>query len=151
MTGVRLTIEPEGLDEAIARLNAITGIGFHHDLLTQAGGIAESGVRQRLDEGKAAPDGTPWAKWSDRYAKTRKSSQSLLVGEGNLTDSIAYEVNAAGTEVAVGSNRIYAAIQQFGGAEVGIDIPARPYLGLSEQDTADILAAINAFVDARLS
>lgn len=156
MAGVRLTIAPEGLDAAITRLNALTGRGFHHELLQAAGAIAERGTRERIDEGKAGPDGTPWQKWSDKYAKTRRGSQSLLVADGGLLDSIAMQVNPAGTEVAVGSNLVYAAVHQFGGGELpeGIPasaIPARPYLGLSDAESAEILSAINAFIDARLT
>ena len=153
MAGVRLAIAPEGLDQAITRLNELTGRGFHHALLETAGKIAEDSTRARIDEGKAAPDGTPWAKWSDKYAKTRKANQSLLFAGGPeyLLESIAVQVNPAGTEVAVGSEVAYAAIHQFGGAEVGSNIPARPYLGLSDADSTDILAASNDFIDARLA
>ena len=49
--------------------------------------------------------------------------------------------------VEVGSNRVYAAMMQFGGTKAAYphlwgDIPPRPFLGVSEADSANILAQI---------
>ena len=38
----------------------------------------------------------------------------------------------------MGSNLVYAAIHQMGGKEVGQNIPARPYLGVSRDDEDDL-------------
>ncbi|MCW8843603.1 MAG: phage virion morphogenesis protein, partial [Rhodobacteraceae bacterium] len=68
--------------------------------------------------------------------ETREDWHSLLVEEGGLRDSIASY--SSGTEVEVGSNLIYAAHQHFGGDETGSGIPARPFLGISDQDESDL-------------
>ena len=55
-----------------------------------------------------------------------------------------------GDEVEVGTNVEYAAIHQFGGDEVGINIPARPYLGLSPDNEADLLSVVEDFIEEAL-
>lgn len=50
----------------------------------------------------------------------------------------------------VGTNVEYAAIHQFGGDEVGINIPARPYLGLSPDNEADLLGVVEDFIEQAL-
>lgn len=70
-----------------------------------------------------------------------------LIGElgwnGGLADQIYYQADEDG--VSIGSPKPYAAMQQFGGTKAQFphlwgDIPARPYLGLSDEDNEDILA-----------
>lgn len=91
-------------------------------------------------ETKAAPDGSPWQEWSEDYAKTLESHQSLLVANSKegaqLWDSLTHQV--IGDEaVLVGTNVIYAATHQFGDESRGI--PARPFLGIDEIDLAQII------------
>lgn len=70
-----------------------------------------------------------------------------LIGElgwnGGLADQIYYQTDENG--VSIGSPKPYAAMQQFGGTKAQFpqlwgDIPARPFLGLSDEDNEDILA-----------
>ena len=68
--------------------------------------------------------------------------------ENAHVDSIQFIAGA--NEVEVGTNLIYGAIHQFGGAEVGIDIPARPYLGISAENAADIEAVVVDFIEGVL-
>lgn len=148
MTGVRLTIEHSGLEAAAARLNALGGREFRHDLLEIAGATAEGGARRRIGEEKMSPEGVPWAAWSERYAATRRAGKSLLQSDGGLLDSLAHEVDPSGSHAAIGSNLVYAAIHQFGDEEASGEggIPARPYLGLSAQDDQDLLDAVDEFI-----
>jgi len=83
----------------------------------------------------------PWAPWSDAYAQSLKrrnriTPRSLLVGENNLLTSI--QNYTTGEAARVGTNLIYGAIHQFGGEAVGKNIPARPYLGISDDNAAEI-------------
>lgn len=110
--------------------------------------VAEQ-TRERLMYDKESPDGVPWLAWSDAYAETRHSGHSLLVSNGHLADSIQHVV--AGNNVEVGSNLVYAAIHHFGGAEVGMPIPARPYLGISAQNEQDLTGLLNDFFSDHLS
>ncbi|PID95877.1 MAG: phage virion morphogenesis protein [Alphaproteobacteria bacterium] len=134
MAGVTATLTTEGLDAAIKRLSRLEGFQMA-ELTDAAGAILESSTRGRFDT-KTAPDGAAWVPWSEAYAATREGGHSLLVEEGDLRDSIASY--SMGSEVHVGSNLIYAAHHHFGGDEIGSGIPARPYLGVSDEDEIDL-------------
>ncbi|MBK4631872.1 phage virion morphogenesis protein, partial [Enterobacter hormaechei] len=72
-------------------------------------------------ESQSAPDGTPWQALSPAYQRRkRKNQDKILVLDGYLKNTIRYQ--ASDDELAVGSNRAYAAIHQFGGE---IQIAAR--------------------------
>ena len=134
MAGVTASLTTEGLDAAIRRLRRLEGFEMA-ELTDAAGAILESSTRDRFDT-KTAPDGSAWAPWSDAYEDTREDRHSLLVEEGGLRDSIASY--STGGEVHVGSNLVYAAHHQIGGDEIGSGIPARPYLGISDEDEIDL-------------
>ena len=131
-------------------------------------------TKQRFAESKG-PDGVPWAKNSAttlmRYLGQYKSSYSKrdgrltkkgaeraagkrpLIGEtGSLSSQIHYVVEGQGV-LAVGSTMIYGAVQQFGakkrefqGKAPWGDIPARPFLGISGQDSQNILDTISDYL-----
>lgn len=134
MAGVTASLTTEGLDAAIKRLSRLEGFQMA-ELTDAAGAILESSTRGRFDT-KIAPDGAAWVPWSEAYDDTREDRHSLLVEEGDLRDSIASY--STGGEVHVGSNLIYAAHHHFGGDEIGSGIPARPYLGISDDDEIDL-------------
>lgn len=137
MSGVTFTVATTGFEAA---LNAIDALGGFHlvELADEIGGIIETSTKRRISDERTGPDGEPWAAWSEAYDETRDHScHSLLVGEGDLRDSIQSYSSAA--DVTVGTNLVYGAIHQFGGEEVGKPgLPARPYLGLSDLDQQDI-------------
>lgn len=138
MAGTGVRIELQGLSGVNAVLDRLANADLR-PLLDALGSEVETQTRRRISEEKTAPDGAPWAPWSDAYAATRHGGQSLLQSEGHLLDSMHYQV-IGGDVVEVGSNLVYAAIHQFGGEEVGRNIPARPYLGLSDENIDDLAA-----------
>ena len=89
---------------------------------------------------KTGPDGTPWADWSPAYAETRGSHHGLLQGEGDLLDDL--QNLSTSSEARIRSGLVYSAIHQFGGDTGRGEIPARPYLGLSEEDEREITALV---------
>jgi len=110
-------------------------------------------TKRRFAAGKA-PDGSAWAPNRPSTLAGKPDSRPLIGESKRLSSEIHYVADAAGVQV--GSSLIYAATQQFGadkGAfgsfsvvrtrqEVPIpwgDIPARPFLGISEDDRAAIL------------
>ena len=107
MAGTRIEVDLRGLVRVQGRIDKLARLD-RAALLDGIGAEVESQTRRRLEEEKTAPDGEPWELWSDRYQRTRHGGHSLLVGEGDLLDSIQYQV--AGDEVEVGSNLVYAAI-----------------------------------------
>lgn len=145
--GVQIVHELVGLEAAARFLNRLASPRIAGEALQLTGGLMESQTKGRFDLG-VAPDGTPWAPWSEGYAASRAPGQSLLVGTGALRDSIAWSID--GDALSIGSNLVYAAIHQLGG-EAGMApgpaaIPARPYLGLSERDGLEIEDALGGWL-----
>ena len=127
-------------------------------------------ITKRRFDTATGPDGKAWAANSpvtiDRYlgsfAKSFKKDGTLskkgaaratnkkpLTGKtGTLKSTISYQASAKG--VVWGSPKVYAAIQQFGGAKSEFpnlwgDIPARPYLGVSAADNTLILDILKEY------
>lgn len=95
-------------------------------------------TRARFDA-EQAPDGTPWQPLNAGYqARKKKNADKILVLEGYLRDTLRYHVSP--DELALGSDRVYAATQHFGAPERGI--LARPWLGLSAADEREVLTII---------
>ncbi|SOC83112.1 phage virion morphogenesis (putative tail completion) protein [Ensifer adhaerens] len=109
------------------------------------------------------PDGMAWRALNTEYAKDKRNTR-ILTESGRLRDSISDR--AGRDEVTIGTNLIYAAIHQLGGTIVpvrathlvfrigghlvqvlSVTLPARPFLGISEQDEAEIAEIVFAFVD----
>ena len=148
MSSVVLIIDGiEGLEEAARRIRDFGQPRLLHELLDGVGALVASQTQERIASEKRGPDGTAWQPWAERTAARRHAGQSLLVQEGHLRDSIHHVVTD--NEVRVGSDMIYAAIHQFGGRAGrghAAEIPARPYLGLSDDNRDDVRAAVEAFI-----
>ncbi len=84
-----------------------------------------------------------------------------LIGEtGNLSQQIHWRVDA--DALSVGSTMEYAATQQFGAKQGAFgrdkrnhpipwgDIPARPFLGVSDQDASKIMSIVNEYLRGAL-
>jgi phage virion morphogenesis protein len=138
------------LAERVARLGSLD----RSQLLEDLGAEVESQTKRRIEDEKRGPDGTPWAAWSESYAKTRHQNHSLLMAEGNLDDSIQHLVT--GGNVEIGSNLVYASTHQFGldmsvlSTKRRVTVPARPYLGLSGENISDLAAIVDDFLDRQL-
>lgn len=88
------------------------------------------------------PDGRRWADYaplSDAYKKRKKKHPDLILTlNGYLRGTLNY--SATKDELRIGTPMIYGAAHQFGRPE--INLPARPFLGLSDEDHAMILDAL---------
>lgn len=136
MAGTSLTIDID--DRAV--LDALQGLQRAAEDLTPAfreiGEYLTEATRTRIEHGGPAPDGTPWAPLDKKYQRRKKKNKDkILILDGYLLGSIHPEPSA--TQVTVGTNREYAAAQQFGRPE--INLPARPFLGLSDDDRREVL------------
>lgn len=118
--------------------------------------------KRRFQEG-VAPDGSAWAPKSEatieRYRRAGHGGRTrpLIGPSGRLSSEIAYYANAAGAEV--GSSLIYSAVMQEGAGRGAFgadargrpipwgDIPARVWLGLSDQDERDILDIVDEHLE----
>lgn len=103
-------------------------------LLDVLGSEVEAQTRRRITEEKTDAAGEAWQDWSDDYAARRPKKGGLLELSGDLVDSISYIVGDDVVEV--GSNLVYAHRHQVGDEDEGI--PARPYLGISEENLRDL-------------
>lgn len=151
MTGVvfNAQLDTAKAEAALARLSPELLVQMSDEI----GALVASQVQRRIADDKTAPDGTPWAPWSDRYKaritkRNRVTARSLLVGGGELTKDIHHLI--VGSDIQVGSRLEYAAVHQFGSAD-GRVIPARPYLGLSRADRTEIEDLIVTHVDELLA
>lgn len=156
------TVTWDGMDDCrdlFARLRAQTD-----DLrptLNAIGNELTESAKDRIQDEKKAPDGTPWPSYvNPNYASLKRSGirrknpvaglgrwilepsgGGLLEHSGNLLQSITYNVSS--DSVNVGSNEEYARRHQEGGG----GIPARPSLGVSRDDAN----AINQFIRQALA
>jgi phage virion morphogenesis protein len=148
---LQLNINMSQIDRLGARIQALGNID-RSELLEGLAAEVESQTRRRLSDEKTAPDGTPWAAWTDDYAATRHGGHSLLESSGALIDSI--ESVASDDSVEIGSNLIYAAIHNLGGTEdmapAPAGITARQYLGFSDDNLTDLQFVVDDFIDAAI-
>ncbi len=167
MAGATLTVSLDKL--AVERhLKALQRrLGNLRDVFDEIGSSLVTSTNQRFED-QAGPDGKGWEKHSATTlllraqggirgkrqvftksggltARAQKtiSAAKILILSGALQKSITHR--ASPSQVQVGTSRVYAAIHQFGGrAGRGkkVDIPARPYLGLSDADRNSILVIV---------
>ena len=161
MTGARVTIEADDAALSAALGRAAADIVRPADLMDAVGAVAEEGTQRRF-ETASDPAGRPWIP-SER-ARLGTRGGPTLTDTGLLQLSIARR--ASDREVAVGTNLVYGAIHQFGGtirakdAEAlhfttaggehvtakSVSIPARPFLGLDDEDRTGILALVRRWL-----
>lgn len=162
MAGSTLTIEVN--DEAV--LAALTRLrGRLDDLAPVFADIGEYLIRSTQDrfDAEEDPEGRPWESVLVGTL-AHKSHDKVLTESSRLRDSIIYQ--AGRNELKVGTNVIYGAIHQlggtikpkntdgrlvfsFGGRTVRakeVTIPARPYLGLSEDDQVEVLEILSEWL-----
>lgn len=149
MAGARIEIELKGLDRVQKRLNELARrLENPTDAFYEIGEYVVDRTIERIEAG-VSPDGTPWPPLTEatRRSKDRNKDKPLQL-TGDLKKSIHAEPGRTG--VVVGSDRKYAATHQFGrpgGGWGGSDIPARPFLGLSDADIAEIDRIISDHLD----
>lgn len=165
-----------GLQRKIDRLVGRTGI----ELAEGIGAILEGSARRRISTTKLGPDGTPWPEWSRDYGRRRPAGKSLLSDSGGLEDSLDFEagrdqviVFAASEHAAshqfgdertvVVSSHARLITQAFGRPLAGPtyqrvgehpvrrNLPARPFLGLGDEDVAEIELLIDNLAEQALA
>jgi len=165
-----IIITMDGADAIRERLREISARTSNLSPILKAIGdrIVEQ-TKRRFEAGGPAPDGTPW-----KMPKTPNPKRvRTLTVTGHLRDSIRAQMMGRNA-VMVGTDEEYAAIHQKGGRTAasvilprrkkalktpyglfkrvnhpGSVIPARPFLGVSEANSAEILGMINDYIAAR--
>lgn len=151
---IALKADTKRLADKFARLQA--AVADLTPVLDEIGQTLVTSVNMRFARG-TGPDGEAWAPLTT-------GETPILVKSGRLRDSITHAVT--GDSVTVGTNLLYAATHQFGATikpknakalafTVGgkfvmaktVQIPARPFLGISDQDV-DLVEGV---IDDRLA
>ena len=135
--------------QVVAGLQGLLGAD-RDQLLTDIGVEIEGQTKARFDE-QTAPSGTAWEPWSPVTRRLRAGSGGhILVRSGELQESITHVIE--GGELRVGSNKVYAAVHQYGHTFTKptafglVTIPKRPYLGLSDSDRDELGMLVEDFI-----
>lgn len=159
MSGATFTLD---MAEASAMFAAIRARGRkHRPLMVEIGSALEDSTRKRF-RSERSPDNIPWAPISAEWRKAKQErgfAAGILKMRGDLLNSVRFEADESSATVI--ASQPYAAIHQFGGTirprrakalKVGgrlrksVTIPARPYMGLSKADAAEVLDAARDFL-----
>lgn len=165
--GFAVQIDAGGAGVADAFAALADALGDLRPAFADIGGSIVASTMRRFDA-ETDPTGNPWTPLAPAtilarlggktraYTKKgtlRKKAQRTLAGMkilqnfGHLRQSVHYAATSDGVEI--GSDLIYARIQQFGG-DAGRDhktqVPARPFLGLDDDDRALIADTLRQYL-----
>jgi phage gpG-like protein len=140
-----------GIDAFVADLLKFSENNNREPLYEEIGEILVASIEKNFreggrygigDDGEFVGGSTHWIE----SKRALKQSGKTLVDTAQLSTSITYEATASGVEV--GTNKIYGAIQHFGG-ETGKDkavtLLPRPYLVIQDEDLEAIAYAAERF------
>lgn len=143
---LEIRVDDAALRSALAQLRATTG--DLQPVFRDLGEALLNSTRDRFSTFKS-PSGTRWAALSPAYQKRKKQNKhKILTLRGHLRGLLAYQVRP--DALLVGTPLDYGATHQFGAKKGAFgrtrrggpipwgDIPARPFLGLSDADRAEI-------------
>jgi len=154
--GLQITLNSAPLQGALARLaeRGEQRLG----LMEQIGAALLLSTQMRF-EAERGPDGNPWPPSIRALAEGGKT----LRDDGQLVGSLTYSATNEGVEI--GTNVIYAAIHQQGGtikaksadnltfrigdrwiSKAEVTIPARPFLGIDDDDMTEIAAILSDYL-----
>jgi phage virion morphogenesis protein len=169
-----LTIDYDDRDAAAYLAGLVGRLSDLRPLMLEIGAEVQDSTQRRFAT-STGPDGERWAPNTETtilmylagrggvYGKkdgklTKKGAGTVmgkkpLVAEGNLAGTIDYQLDGD-SAVMIGTPTIYGGVQQFGadagslggGAPWG-DIPARPFLGLSDADERTILDLVGSYLE----
>lgn len=165
MSGVSITVDIDDKDIQRGFSKAARAMSRPEGLMSNIGTDLVKGTTRRFRT-KTAPDGSAWQINNSGYAAGKR--KGILVESTILRDSITHRVER--DSVRVGTNVKYAAIHQFGGtikpkkgthlkfkiagqwvAVKSVTIPARPYLGVDDEDKVRIARRIDRFLERAFS
>lgn len=113
--------------------------------LLEIGEVLTESTKQRFAD-TTAPDGSDWPLNTPATLEYKQGDTPLTGETGVLAATIHYQLESSDT-LAIGSPMEYAAMQQFGGTKAEFphlwgDIPARPFLGISDDDEQEIIEIV---------
>ena len=149
MSGVSLDVQINDKEVSKAFTRLISVMGDTTPIMSAIGtGMVGSTHRRFISQ--KSPEGEKWKALNSEYKKTKRNSR-ILTESGRLRDSINHK--AGRDQVTIGTNAKYAAVHQLGATikpksashlvfrlasgivlAKSVTIPARPYLGISDDD-----------------
>ncbi len=142
----KVEIKDEAATAALMRLSRVFDDAA--PVMGEIGEMLHESTRERYKQG-IAPDGTKWAPKSPVTLARNPKWIRPLFAEGNMHETIF--PNSGSDFVEIGVVAKQAAMMQFGGTKAQFphlwgNIPARPFLGLSEQDEVNISDIISEHI-----
>lgn len=122
--------------------------------LEEIGEVLVESTKQRF-ESTTGPDGQLWKENSPVTLEHKRGNRPLTGETGSLMDEINKQLLDPDT-LAIVSPMEYSAMQQFGGTKAEFsnlwgDIPARPFFGISGEDSEEILDTIQSHLSAAMN
>ncbi|PKP85827.1 MAG: phage virion morphogenesis protein [Alphaproteobacteria bacterium HGW-Alphaproteobacteria-2] len=157
---LRIDYNDAELQASLVRLGAL--LGNLTPVMQDLGEFLVASTKDRFPAG-TAPDGTPWAPKSPTTLEAYRrrgdpaDPRPLFGPTGSLSRGIFAQADAGSVEW--GSAMIYARVMQEGAARGAFgatsrgapipwgDIPARPFLGLSDDDESALIAIVEEWLD----
>lgn len=153
---ISIVVDTSDFTDAFRRLKPLIDFDAYA-LMSEIGSQGESQTRDRVLMDKTSPDGAPWL--------PNTTGTPILVKDGGLVGSLSSR--ASNTEAEWGASQEYAHVHQNGmtiipknkkalqfkiGNQVitvkSVTIPARPFIGLSEENRQEIIDLVTDFFGA---
>lgn len=143
-------LESDQITAGLTRLQA--AMGDMTPAMNEIGAYLRDSTEDRFAT-TMSPAGVEWAARSPvtlaRYLEQGASFGGVLHKTGEMGGNIKHEYGSDYAEV--GSNSVQAAMMQFGGTKAAYpnlwgDIPARPFLGISDEDETNVLAIMEEYL-----
>lgn len=140
MAGAKVTVEVEGGALVLELLGRLADVGARlRPVFASIGEALLLSHEERWDR-QVDPEGAPWQPLSEPYRERKRKKgkpDKILVLDQHLKN---LDYDATDDGLLFGTPWIYGATHQFGALERGI--PARPFLGLSEDDRQMVLEVL---------
>lgn len=159
MAGVHFHIEFDD-DKAQAGLKKLSAAsGDLSPAMRDIGNYLVNTTRDRFHS-QQSPDGVPWAPLSSATKARKQRNRGKILTEGGALQAVVMQADSS--SVAIGSPLVYAGTHQFGAARGAFgtmssgrpipwgDIPARPFLGLSNEDEGEVGRLVADFLIEQL-
>ncbi|TQI78708.1 phage virion morphogenesis protein [Serratia fonticola] len=120
-------------------------------------------IHQARFDAQISPEGVPWTPLQPWYRDSKpRNQEKILTLDGTLRNTLRYQVRA--TELLFGTDRPYGAAHHFGAIikpktaqalNVGgrlvkkVELPARPWLGLSNADGVLLIDIARSYLQAQ--
>ena len=156
---ITIELKDQDVDAALSGLQAL--LADLTPVMNEIGDFLVTSTKGRFKAG-VDPDGNAWAPRSPATLANYKRrginyGPKPLLQSGDMGQQIFHAYDA--TSVQVGSNAIQAAVMQFGAAKGAFgankagrpipwgNIPARPFLGLSESDKSGVIEIVGEWLE----